>query len=55
KGDTAPATDWLRDKVQRHGGLYEPRDVIAKATGAEPSVEPLLDYLDTKFGAIYNL
>ena len=55
KGDTAPATDWLRDKVQRHGGLYEPRDVIAKATGAEPSVEPLLDYLDAKFGAIYNL
>lgn len=55
KGDTAPATNWLRENVQRHGGLYEPRDVIAKATGEEPGVDPLLDYLDEKFGAIYNL
>ncbi|MEM9426365.1 MAG: carboxypeptidase M32 [Pseudomonadota bacterium] len=55
KGDTAPATDWLRTNIQRHGGLYEPRDVIAKATGEEPGVDPLLDYLDAKFGAIYNL
>ncbi|MGR3513228.1 MAG: carboxypeptidase M32 [Paracoccaceae bacterium] len=54
-GDTAPATAWLRDKVQQHGGLYEPREVIERATGAAPSVDPLLDYLDEKFGAIYNV
>ncbi|MEM7718728.1 MAG: carboxypeptidase M32 [Pseudomonadota bacterium] len=54
-GDTTSATTWLRDKVQRHGGLYEPRDVIERATGESVSVKPLLDYLDDKFGAIYGV
>lgn len=54
EGDTRPATQWLRDKVQRHGGLYEPADVIAKATGEEPSEAPLLNYLETKFAGIYG-
>lgn len=54
-GDTRPATDWLRDKVQRHGGLYEAREVIRRAIGTEPSEAALLDYLEAKFGAIYGL
>ncbi|MEM6385693.1 MAG: carboxypeptidase M32 [Pseudomonadota bacterium] len=54
EGDTAPATGWLREKLQIHGGLYEPRDLITRATGAEPSVDPLLDYLYAKFEAIYG-
>jgi carboxypeptidase Taq len=55
EGDLSGATGWLRDKVQRHGGLYEPREVIAQACGAEPSEAPLLDYLEQKFGALYGL
>jgi carboxypeptidase Taq len=55
RGDTARATGWLADKVQRHGGLYEPRDLIARASGGAPSEAPLLDYLEAKFGAIYGL
>ncbi|MFZ5961765.1 carboxypeptidase M32 [Thalassococcus sp. BH17M4-6] len=54
-GDLDAATGWLREKVQKHGGLYEPRDTIARAVGAEPSEKPLLDYLEAKFGAIYGL
>ena len=48
-GDTAPFTGWMRDKVQRHGGLHLPADLIARATGAPPSPGPLLDYLEAKF------
>ena len=55
EGHLAGATDWLRDNLQRHGGLYEPRDTIARATGGEPSVAPLLAYLNAKFGALYGL
>ncbi len=55
KGDTTAATGWLREKVQRHGGLFEPRAVIALACGFEPTEAPLLDYLDAKFGALYGL
>ena len=55
RGDAGPATEWLREKVQRHGGLMAPRAVIAQACGAEPTEGPLLDYLEAKFGAIYRL
>ena len=55
QGDPRPATAWLREKVQRHGGLYEPREVIARAAGEAPAVAPLLDYLEAKFGALYGL
>ncbi|QOL80182.1 carboxypeptidase M32 [Pseudooceanicola spongiae] len=54
-GNTAPATTWLRDKVQRHGGLYEPREVITQACGAAPTAAPLLDYIEAKFSEIYGL
>ena len=55
KGDTSAATAWLRGTVQKHGGLYEPREVITRACGFEPSEGPLLDYLETKFRGIYRL
>lgn len=55
KGDAAPATGWLRENLQRHGGLREPRATIAHACGFEPSEGPLLDYIEAKFAAIYGL
>ena len=51
----SPATAWLRDKVQRFGGLYDPAEVITRACGAAPTEGPLLDYLEAKFGALYGL
>ena len=54
-GDTTGATGWLADNVQRHGGLYAPRDLIERACGGAVSEAPLLDYLEAKFGAIYGL
>ncbi|QBY00568.1 carboxypeptidase M32 [Rhodophyticola sp. CCM32] len=55
KGDPSPALAWLRERLQRHGGLRPPRETIEHATGGTVSVEPLLDYLDAKFGAIYGI
>ncbi|KGJ06503.1 carboxypeptidase Taq Metallo peptidase. MEROPS family M32 [Paracoccus halophilus] len=55
QGDATPAVEWLRENMQRHGGLYPPRELIERATGEEISEEPLLDYLEQKFGAIYGL
>jgi carboxypeptidase Taq len=55
RGDAAPATAWLRERLQRHGGLREPRATIAHACGFEPSEGPLLDYIEAKFAAIYDL
>lgn len=55
RGDTSGATGWLRENLQRHGGLRKPRDTIAHACGFEPSEAPLLDYLEAKFRALYRL
>ncbi len=55
RGDTSKATSWLRQNVQQYGGLRTPVDTIAHATGASPSEGPLLDYLEAKFGGIYQL
>jgi carboxypeptidase Taq len=55
QGDTSPATQWLHQNLQTHGGLFAPRDTIEQATGKAPSEEPILNYLKKKFGEIYQI
>ncbi|MBN8293897.1 carboxypeptidase M32 [Rhodobacter sp. NTK016B] len=55
EGRPTVATEWLTEKLQRHGGLREPRDTIAHASGFEPSEAPLMDYLEAKFSDLYRL
>ncbi|SFB71619.1 carboxypeptidase M32 [Tropicimonas isoalkanivorans] len=55
EGDATPATGWLRERVQKHGSRYLPRDLVELASGAPISPEPLLSYLERKFGALYGL
>ncbi|HHX88656.1 MAG TPA: carboxypeptidase M32 [Paracoccus sp.] len=52
-GDLSGATGWLRDKVQVHGAVMAPAEVIEQACGFAPHEGPLLAYLDAKFAAIY--
>lgn len=55
RGDPSAATGWLRDRLQRHGALGEPRETVARACGHDPHEGPLLDYLEAKFGELYRL
>ena len=54
-GDLSLATNWLRENVQAHGSLFEPKATIEKATGSEVSVDPLLNYLEEKYKDLYDL
>ena len=54
-GDASAATGWLQANLQRHGGLYRPRDTVARACGFDPTEAPLLEYLEAKFAEIYRL
>ena len=54
-GKTDAALTWLRDKVHRHGSLYEPAELMRRASGQEISSEPLLDYLESKYGEMFEL
>ncbi len=55
QGDPAPATAWLRERLQRHGGLRTPRATIEHATGKPVSEAPLMGYLREKFAELYDL
>jgi len=46
---------WLRDNIYRHGRKFQPNELIARATGATMSIQPYIEYLRTKYGALYRL
>ena len=54
-GETGAVLTWLRKNIHEKGSLLLPDKVIAQAAGESVSAEPLLDYLETKFGALFDL
>jgi len=55
QGDLSAATGWMRARLQRHGALHEPCDLLRQACGFEPSQAPFLDDLEAKYAEIYRL
>ena len=54
-GDLAEPVAWLRQNVHRQGSIHAPTQVVANACGHVPTEQPLLDYLNAKFGAMYQV
>ena len=46
---------WMREHVHKHGCMYEPQEIMLKATGSKINAEPYMAYLKKKYGEIYNL
>ena len=55
RGETGPATAWLRQELQQYGTRYLPADIIQRATGQAPTPAPLMAYLERKFSSLYGL
>lgn len=55
KGDLGSTTSWLKKSLQQHGSAYSADDLITRACGKEPTVEPLVSYITAKFSDIYGL
>ena len=55
RGKFAWLHDWLCDNLYRHGNKFAPNDLVERATGAAMQMEPYLDYLREKYGALYRL
>jgi carboxypeptidase Taq len=47
--------EWLRDALHQHGRSYQPRDLVMRITGQPVSTAPYLEYLESKYGALYGL
>ncbi len=46
---------WLREHVHQYGSQYLPNDLIQRATGQPLTAKPYLNYLQSKFSAVYDL
>jgi len=55
KGDFAPITAWLTDKIHRHGSIYTPKELMEQISGEQLNATYYTDYLKKKFEAIYEI
>lgn len=54
-GDLRPLREWLREKIHRHGMRWRAGELVQRVTGATLRVEPFLEYVRSKFGALYGV
>lgn len=46
---------WVRQQIHRHGAKFEPQELVERVTGSRIDSGPYMTYLETKFGALYQL
>jgi carboxypeptidase Taq len=46
---------WLRENIYRHANKFTTDELVRRVTGESLSLSPYLDYLQTKYGAIYHI
>jgi carboxypeptidase Taq len=52
RGDLAPLTSWLRERLWRHGRKFTPQETLERVVGSGLDPEPYLRYLNGKLGAL---
>ena len=55
KGDLAPVTGWLREKIHRYGSLKKPQEILPDAMGGPLDVSIYIGYLKEKYGKLYGV
>jgi carboxypeptidase Taq len=55
RGDFAPLLTWLRTNVHQFGRKFKPQELVERVTGSRIDPEPYLQYLESKYRAIYGL
>lgn len=53
-GNFSIVLEWLRERIHRHGRMYQPTELIERATGEPPRPDYLIQYLNQKYSAIYG-
>jgi carboxypeptidase Taq len=46
---------WLTEHIYRYGRMFEPVELVERATGRPLTIDPYVSYLKTKFGELYRL
>ena len=54
-GDFAPINEWNREHIWKYGSLYTPGELLDKVLGEPFDPGIYMDYLEQKYGEIYDL
>jgi carboxypeptidase Taq len=54
-GDFSQLLGWLRKNIHERGQRYRAEDLVRKVTGKPLSHQPLMEYLNAKFGQLYGI
>ena len=54
-GQFAPLKNWLKEKIHQHGRMHDGDTLMQMATGSKTSSVPFVNYLKTKYGALYGI
>ena len=46
---------WLRENIYQHGSKFTAAELVERVTGGPLTIEPYIDYLTKKYGALYTL
>jgi len=55
RGELLSLREWLREKIHRHGRIYEPQELLERVTGEGPNPDHFMNYITEKFSEIYQL
>ncbi|WP_418282603.1 carboxypeptidase M32 [Halorubrum sp. DTA98] len=54
-GDFEALHEWLAEHVHRHGSRYETNELVERATGEPFAADAFIDYVEEKYGELYDL
>jgi carboxypeptidase Taq len=54
QGNLEPMNTWLKTNIHGQGDLYDPQELIERATGAKLDSKPYLQYLNKKYSGLYG-
>jgi carboxypeptidase Taq len=55
EGEFGTLHEWLRQNIYHHGRKYTPAEIVERVSGQPLTTEPLMRYIRSKFGDLYNL
>ena len=55
RGDLAPINEWNRTNIWQYGSLYTPKELLDRVLGEPFDPKYYMEYLEKKYGEIYNI
>jgi carboxypeptidase Taq len=54
-GEFGTLHGWMKENIYQHGQKYTTNELVERITGGPMTIAPYIQYLKTKYGALYSL